>query len=100
MVGCPSYCLAIVKGFGVESRAFSFPCSGNDQRVIDGVAVLFRNFERRFVHFNGDGQRRRTEDSKASSASVTSLQDIRILRRATEASASTTAAGKCPAVPS
>jgi hypothetical protein len=48
-------CLAIVKVFGIESRACSFQCSGNYQRVIDVVAVLLRNFECRFVHFNGDG---------------------------------------------
>src|SRR5206468_12002897 len=58
-------CLAIVKVFGIESRASSFQCSGNYQRVVDVVAVLLRNFKCRLVHFNGDGQRRRTENSKS-----------------------------------
>jgi hypothetical protein len=76
--------LAIVKVFGIESRASSFQRSGNDQRVIDVVVVLLCNSERRFVHFNRDGERGRTENSKTANASVTSLQYIKIFRRATE----------------
>ena len=58
-------CLAVVKIFGIERRASSFQRSGNDQRVIDVVSVLLRNLECRVMHFKGDGERRRAENSKS-----------------------------------
>ena len=56
--------LAVVKIFGKECRASSSQRSGNDQRVIDVISVLLRNFECRFMHFNSDRERRRAENSK------------------------------------
>ena len=78
-------CLAVVKIFGIERRASSFQRGGNDQRAIDVVSVLLRNLECRVMHFNGDWEREGQRTRKAFNASVTSLQDIRIFRRATEA---------------
>jgi len=56
--------LTIMKIFGIESGASCFQCSGNDQGIVDVVAMLLCNFECCLVHFDGDGERCGAENPK------------------------------------
>jgi hypothetical protein len=65
--------LAIVKVFGIERAAPGFQCGGNNQCVIDVVAVLLRNSDGSLVRIDRQRDWLRTEGSNNSEGSTNFL---------------------------